>query len=239
MQQLITGAAKLGIKLNAAQVEQFQTYYYELVDWNRRINLTAIIEPEEVQLKHFLDSLTVALAFKEPADTNGLKVIDIGSGAGFPGLPLKIAFPSIDLTLLEATAKKVKFLNHIAQKLGLDKIEVVAGRAEETAIKAEYRERFDAVLSRAVALLPTLAELTLPFCKTGGGVILQKKGDTDNELCISLPAIGKLGGGQPAIKRIKLPELPDDRFLVIIKKVKPTPLQYPRRSGIPAKRPIV
>ena len=239
MQYLKTGTARLGINLNPSQIEQFQVYYQELTDWTKHINLTTITELKEVQLKHFLDSLTVILAFKQPAEMEGLRIIDIGSGAGFPGLPLKIAFPSIKLTLLEATSKKASFLHHIAHILDIEGAEVIAGRAEEIAHKAEYREQFDVVLSRAVSSLPSLVELTLPFCKTGGIVILQKKGDVEDELRRADKAIELLGGSQPEVKSIDLPELPDNRYLMVTNKMNPTPTQYPRRPGIPIKRPIV
>ena len=239
MQYLKTGAAKLGLKLNPRQLEQFYAYYRELVEWNQKINLTSITEFKEVQLKHFLDSLTVSLALKRPITRQGLRLIDVGSGAGFPGLPLMIASPFIKLVLLEATAKKAAFLYHLIQKLGLDDVEVVVGRAEEVAHKSQYREQFDMVVSRAVAPLPALIELTLPFCAVGGSVILQKKGDIEGEVNQATKATETLGGSQPEVKRIELAELADDRYLVIIGKIAPTPAKYPRRPGIPAKRPIV
>jgi len=161
----------LGLELTQEQLEQFDVYYHELVDWNRQINLTAITDYEEVQIKHFLDSLTIALAWQPD---RGNSVIDVGTGAGIPGIPLKIVFSDIKLVLLEATAKKVSFLHHITQKLGLDDVEIIVGRAEEVARVAQYREKFKLVLSRAVAPLPTLVELTLPFCALGGSFIAQK-----------------------------------------------------------------
>jgi 16S rRNA (guanine527-N7)-methyltransferase len=236
MEKLKAGAKKLGLELSTAQLEQYEIYYRELVDWNKQINLTAIIDYQEVQIKHFLDSLTVILGWQQ-AKTGA--VIDVGTGAGIPGVPLKIAFPDIKLVLLEATAKKADFLHHIISELRLDGVEIVVGRAEEVAHETRYRERFDLVLSRAVAPLPTLVELTLPFCVIGGSFIAQKKGAVDEEIGQADRAIKLLGGSLREVKRIDLEEFADERYLVAIDKVSSAPSKYPRRPGIPAKRPIV
>ena len=235
MEKLKATAAKLGIELTPGQLERFDAYYRELVDWNQRINLTAITDYEEVQLKHFLDSLTIALVW-QPA--RGNDVIDVGTGAGMPGIPLKLAFPDIKLVLLEATAKKVSFLHHIKEKLGLNDVEIIVGRAEEIAHVAQYRERFGLVLSRAVAPLPTLVELTLPFCAIGGSFVAQKKGRVDDEIAQADRAIGLLGGGVREVEEIELDEFADERCLIVIDKISPTPEQYPRRPGMPGKRPL-
>ncbi len=239
MERLISGAKKLGLQLNSEQLEKFRLYYQELIDWNQRVNLTAIIDYEEVQIKHFLDSLTVTLALKPPVSNTKLSLIDIGTGAGIPGLPIKILFPEIKLVLLEATAKKAAFLHYLYPKLELDNIEIVVGRAEEVAHLAQYREKFDVVLARGVAPLPVLVELTLPFVTIGGSFIAQKKGAANPEIRQAAKAISLLGGKLREVKRIDLEEFTDERHLIIIDKVSPTPPSYPRRPGIPAKRPLL
>ena len=238
MEKLNLGAKKLGLHLSPRQLEQFQVYYQELLDWNKRINLTAITGYEDVQIKHFLDSLTVTLAWQKPIIDAEFYLIDVGTGAGIPGIPLKILMPNIKLVLLEATAKKADFLHHIKNELKLDNVEIVVGRAEEVAHLSQYREKFNIVLSRAVAPLPILVELTLPFCAIGGVFIAQKKGAIDLEINRSTKAINILGGNLREVKRVDLEEFTDERWLVIIDKVSPAPAQYPRRPGIPAKRPI-
>ena len=237
MEKLESGAEKLSLRLTPRQFEQFKVYYQELIDWNQRLNLTAITDYEEVQVKHFLDSLTVVQALKLPL-SKGMKLIDVGTGAGIPGIPLKILLPEIELVLLDATKKKAGFLEHIIQQLNLKDVEIVVGRAEEVAHRPEYRQQFDLVLSRAVAELSALVELTLPFCAIGGRFIAQKKGSIQAEIQSARQAIFLLGGEMADVKKVELSEFSDKRQMVVIDKVGETPAQYPRRPGIPAKRPL-
>jgi 16S rRNA (guanine527-N7)-methyltransferase len=234
---LITGAAALGIPLDEAQQRQFARYYQELVEWNRRVNLTSVTEWEQVQAVHFLDSLTVALALP-PAVIQGGRVLDVGSGGGFPGLPLKIAFPRLQVGLLESRGKKAAFLRHLAARLELGGVEVYQGRAEELARDPALREAFDAVLARGLEKMPVLAEITLPFARIGGILVAQKKGDIALELAEAQEALYSLGGGTPEVRWLQVPALPEARALVVVPKVAPTPEKYPRRPGMPAKRPL-
>lgn len=237
MEKLQNGAVKLGLQLGEKELTQFQTHYEELLDWNQRMNLTSITEYTQVQINHFLDALTVVLAWNP--DSLPARVIDVGAGAGIPGIPLKIVFPQIQLVLLEATAKKAGFLSHIVKKLDLYDVEIAVGRAEEIAHQGENREQFNIVLARGVAEMAALAELTLPFCAAGGLVIAHKKGDIQREVQESKTAIATLGGKLKEVRPVTLPEFPDNRCLVVIEKVSRTPEKYPRRAGLPAKRPIV
>jgi 16S rRNA (guanine527-N7)-methyltransferase len=236
MEKLISGAVRLGIVLTSRQLEQFQAYYQELVDWNQRFNLTAIVDYQEVQIKHFLDSLTVNLVLA--TNIPGLRVIDVGSGAGLPGVPLKIVWPQIHLTLLESVAKKTTFLDYLVGKLGLEDVEVITGRAEDVAHLSAYREQFDVAISRGVAGMATLSELCLPFCRIAGIFIAQKKGDIEQEMSQADRAMALLCGRLREVKLVELPELADNRHLVVIEKIAATPPRYPRRPGIPGKRPL-
>ena len=239
MKKLIAGAGKLGIEFNAGQIKQFELYYQELIEWNEKINLTAITRYSSVQVKHFLDSLTITLALSDQGiGRPDFHIVDVGTGAGFPGVPLKILFPKPRLVLLEPTTKKTAFLHHLIRKLELENVEVLNAGAEDAAHLALYREQFDLVLSRAVALLPTLLELTLPFCQIGGRFIAQKKGEFSQEITGAKEAVAALGGKLGQIKKIELDEFDDARYLVIIDKICPTPEKYPRRPGLPRRRPI-
>ena len=233
---LATGAKALGIRLSETQTSRFVRYYDELARWNERVNLTSISEWEAVQSRHFLDSLSAALALSPQMLQSG-SFIDVGSGGGFPGLPLKLAFPGMRGTLLEATAKKTAFLAHLSEILELEDISVRTGRAETLAHEAEMREAFDMALARAVAEVATLAELTLPFVRVGGIVVMHKKADIADELEQAQGAIETLGGRLREVLPVTLLGL-DERALVVLEKQHPTPERYPRRPGMPAKRPL-
>lgn len=217
-----------------ASIEQFLLLRRELLDWNTRVNLTAITEPVEVLLKHFLD----ALSLLEIYDAEHARVLDIGAGAGFPGLPLKIARPRWDLVLLEATGKKVAFQRHIISTLHLSHIEAIHGRAEEIAHQSAYRGTFDLVTARAVAALPTLLEYAAPFCRVGGLILLPQKGELATEIEQGQRAAHALGLVYKDGHRVTLPGLSDDRRILVWEQVRPCPPQYPRSGSAMAKKPL-
>ncbi len=240
MQRLIEGAKGLGLRLTAAQQAAFQLYYEDLVAWNQKFNLTAITEYEQVQVRHFLDSLSCLLAkeTRQALSQPQSRLLDVGTGAGFPGIPLKLVCPDTHLTLLEATGKKVSFLEHVVAHLNLQQVMVIKGRAEELAHEPAHREQYNLVLARAVAELPVVAEYTLPFCRLGGWVVAQKGEAGAAEAWTAERAITLLGGELRRVVPVELPGLPEDRSLVIIQKTAPTPQTFPRRPGIPSKRPL-
>lgn len=215
-------------------LEQFLRYRQELLDWNTRVNLTAITSPEEVLIKHFLDSLSLLSVYDRP----GAHLLDIGTGAGFPGLPLKIVRPRWKVLLFEATGKKVTFLQHMIETLQLQDVVAVHGRAEELAHKAEYRASFDVVTARAVASLPTLLEYAAPFCRVGGKIILLKKGDLAEELIQGKRAAQQVGAVLEDDVAVRLPGLDDGRRLLVWEQQKLCPKQYPRNGGAMAKKPL-
>jgi 16S rRNA (guanine527-N7)-methyltransferase len=241
MQRLLAGASALGLRLTREQQASFTLYYEELVAWNQKFNLTAITEYEQVQIRHFLDSLSCLLAqeARQALGRREARMIDVGSGAGFPGIPLKLVCANAQLTLLEATGKKVTFLESLIQQLGLQTASAIKARAEDLGHDPEHRERYDLALARAVAELPVVAEYTLPFCKIGGWVIAQKGEAGAAEAWSAERAIRLLGGELRRIVHVELPGLPEDRSLVVVEKVSPTPAAYPRRPGIPSKRPLL
>ncbi len=239
MEELVVGVRKLGIEVDIESQKLFKLYYQELLVWNNKINLTAIIDYKAVQLKHFLDSLTVISVITEEELANPhLNIIDIGTGAGFPGIPLKIILPQVRLTLLDSTAKKTAFLDHIVKKLQLLDVDVVVGRAEEVAHLPVYRQQFDLVVSRAVAPMSTLIELTLPFCRIGGRLVAYKKGKIEEEMEKANKAIGIMGGKFARMEKMDIEELGKERYLVVVEKIRSTPEKYPRRIGMPTRRPI-
>lgn len=235
MEALKEGArAVVGLDLTPAQLAAFQTFAQELAEWNARFNLTAIKEPHDVQIKHFLDSLTVLKSLP----VGPLRLIDVGTGAGFPGLPLKIVRPDLKLTLVEATGKKVRFCQHVAEKLGLEGVRVVHARAEEVGQMVEHRERYDWAVARAVAEMPVLAEYLLPLVVRGGGFVAQKSKDAPAEVQAAEGALRKLGGTLERLIEVELPGVVDPRYLVLVRKTAATPRDYPRRPGLPSKQPI-
>lgn len=224
-----------GICINSSQKQQFDKYYRLLVEWNKVMNLTGITDYDEVNLKHFTDSLTIVKVIH----MNGVKsLIDVGTGAGFPGLPLKIVFPEIKIVLLDSLNKRIRFLNTVIDELGLQGIYAVHGRAEELAKKREYRENFDLCVSRAVANLSTLCEYCLPFVKTGGSFISYKSGSADEEIENAKKAVNILGGKIVKTEKFVLPGTDMGRTLVKIDKIGKTPGKYPRKAGTPGKEPL-
>lgn len=235
LEKFKSGLNKLEIELSESQVQQFLTYYEMLIEKNKVMNLTAITEFEDVVEKHFLDSLSLI----QQMDLNqGLKVLDLGTGAGFPGIPLKIAFPELELVLMDSLNKRINFLNEVIDALKLEKIIAVHGRAEEMARKPEYREQFDLCVSRAVANLASLSEYCLPFVAVGGHFISYKSGEIEEEVNQSKKAIFLLGGKIENVKKFRLVETEAERSFVRIEKVKKTPKTYPRKAGTPSKNPI-
>jgi len=236
MEPLRQAVSALGIELVDAQLDKFYTYYKEMVDWNQRVNLTGITKFQDVLTKHYLDSLSVSLALSDELKSNG-SFIDVGTGAGFPGIPLCLAFPGMGGTLLDATGKKTIFLEYIVEILGLDRLSVVKDRAETLAMAPEHREVYDIVLGRGLAGMAAFAELTLPFAKVGGLVIAQKLTNSSEEIAAASNAIELLGGELKEIIQVAQKGL-ENRALVVVKKIMPTPMRYPRRPGSPSKNPL-
>lgn len=226
---------EIGIKLSELQQKQFDQFYELLVEWNKVMNLTGITEYEKVNEKHFVDSLSIVKAI----DLNSIDtIIDIGTGAGFPGIPLKIAFPHLNIVLLDSLNKRIKFLNTVIEELGLEDIRTIHGRAEDFAKQVEYREQFDLCVSRAVANLSTLSEYCIPYVKKEGMFIPYKSGEIDEELEQSKKAIHVLGGKLEGTVRFQLPGTEIGRSFVKIKKVQNTAKKFPRKAGLPTKEPI-
>ena len=221
--------------LNSEQIRRFVIYAAELVDWNQRVNLTAIRTVEEIWTKHFCDSLSILELFKTVAIPENW--IDIGTGAGFPGLPIKIVHPKIKMTLVDSVEKKIKFCDHILRLMDITATTLI-NRAEEIGHNSQMRESFDCAVARAVANLSTLCELGLPLVKVGGLLIAQKSVSAFNEIELARNALNILGGTVDRVEKIHLENVDDDRLLIQIRKIKATPSNYPRRPGIPSKRPL-
>lgn len=229
------GLAALNVELSESQIRQFLRYYELLVEWNKVMNLTAITEYEEVILRHFLDSLASVKVWDfKNTDT----VIDVGCGAGFPGIPLKIAFPNIRLVLLDSLNKRIRFLNQVLEELGLSEVKTIHGRAEDFARQKEYREQFDLVVSRAVANLSTLSEYCLPYVKVNGRFLAYKSGKIDEEVSAAQKAVKLLGGSPARVVKFQLPDTDLDRSFVMVKKEKQTSQRFPRKAGMPGKEPL-
>lgn len=225
----------LGFSLSEAQQKSFQLYSEQLVAWNQQFNLTAITDPEEIEIKHFLDSLTCLLAM----DLQQLdRVVDVGSGAGFPGLPLKIVCPQVQLTLVESNRKKSEFMQHVSNMLGLTNIEVVDARVEDIGKDANFRQQFDWAVARAVASMPVLLEYLLPLLRVGGKGVAQKGDAGLTEVQEAESSMQILGGKLKQVIPVELPTVAETRYLILFEKVAETPEKYPRRTGIPAKRPL-
>lgn len=224
---------EFNIEINEEQIKSFEKYINLLLEWNEKINLTAITQPEEVKLKHFVDSLTV-LKYINDDD----KVIDIGTGAGFPGIPLKIMNENTKITLLDSLNKRINFLNIVIETLNLRNIQAIHGRAEEIARNKLYREKYDVAVSRAVANLSTLSEYMLPFVKVGGKCICMKGANVNEEIEKAKNAIKELGGEIERVDNFYLSDNDNERNIIIIRKVKETSSKYPRKAGTPSKEPL-
>lgn len=235
MNQFKKEALLFGVELNETQLSQFYTYYEMLIEWNEKINLTAITDFDEVLKKHFLDSIAIGRILNQ---NDIISILDIGTGAGFPGIPIKIAFPNVEITLMDSLNKRVNFLNEVIEKLSLKKISAMHGRAEDFAKKDLMREKFDLCVSRAVANLSSLSEFCLPYVKVGGRFVSYKSEKAKEELEASKNAISILGGGNVICDEFSLPDTDFNRTFVIIEKIKETPDKYPRKAGTPIKQPL-
>ena len=235
---LIDGAQKIGINLNKEQIKIFSQYLELLIQWNQKINLTSLKTPQEIIIKHFLDSISCIKVFDKYIDIEGISIIDVGTGAGFPGIPIKIVCPSISLSLLEARKKKTIFLEKIVEEMNFQRVEILNGRAEAFGKCPDYREKYDIALSRAVALLSTLSEYCLPLIRVGGLFVAQKGRSYKEEIDKALKTVQLLGGELIGVENVRIPFINQERYLLVIKKIKDTPSKYPRKEGLPQKRPL-
>ena len=235
MDRLNSITKQFGLELSDKQIEQFSKYYDILVEWNKVMNLTAITEKEDVIIKHFADSLLLS-KYKDLHEN--IDVIDVGTGAGFPGIPLKIAFPELNITLMDSLNKRLKFLDEVIDELGLQDIHTVHSRAEDGGRNKDLREKFDLCVSRAVANLSSLSEYCMPFVKVGGYFVPYKSGDIEEELAQAKKAVAILGGEIENVTGFELPGGEGSRSLIKIKKMKPISAKYPRKAGLPGKEPL-
>lgn len=235
VEQFTSQLAEDGISLSAEQVDQFASYYQLLVEWNQKMNLTAITEEGEVYLKHFYDSLSAAtfFDFNQP-----LSIVDVGAGAGFPSIPLKICFPHLKITIVDSLRKRITFLSELTQQLGLREVRLFHQRAETFAREKEHREQYDLAMARAVARLNVLAELCIPLVKREGFFLALKGAKGAEELAEAKKAIQLLGGKLERTQSLELPFHAGERWFILIRKVKDTPKKYPRQPGIPNKQPL-
>ncbi len=243
MQTLISGATAAGIPLTREQIEQFRVFAALLAEWNQKMNLTSITESVDVQKKHFLDCLVGLPLVGEEIGASlppkrGLACVDIGTGAGFPGVPLKIAWPSLKLTLVDGTAKKIRFLDEVVNALALENVTLVQGRAEELGRDRRFRGQFDLAAARAVARLNTLTEYVLPFVRQGGLAVIYKGPNAAEEFMEARNAIELLGGETVRFAPVAVPTLDEERRVILIKKLRKTPRIYPRQQGLPRKEPL-
>ena len=236
MEQLIQQAHScFGIRLSSNQVAALSVYEQELLDWNKKFNLTAIRDTEGIRTKHFLDSMSCALAWKDHPPRS---LVDVGTGAGFPGIVLKILYPGMALTLIESVGKKATFCRHVVEKLALDGVELLTARAEDAGQMPLHREKYDWAVARAVANLPVLAELLLPLVRVGGAMLAQKGEGAPAEAQSAEGAFRLLGGSLRQLIPVALPGVAEERTLVVVYKISATPPSYPRRAGLPAKKPL-
>lgn len=232
-----SGLKELGLEATEKQQSQFEQFTSLMLEWNEKINLTAITEPEDIVIKHYLDSL-VPLIYREKYKLDFSKALDMGTGAGFPGMPLKIMLPEVFFTLADSLNKRITYLETVIAELGLHNVEAVHGRAEEMGQDRKHREQYSIVFSRAVAATSVLAEYCLPFVKVGGHFVALKGPGVEEELNAGKRAIKEMGGKTIGVEILELPLSHDPRTLVVIEKQTPTPMKYPRRAGLPAKKPI-
>lgn len=229
--------ANYGFKLSSKQKEQFATYYNKLIEFNKKVNLTRITDKNEVYLKHFFDSITPLLEFSD-LFKGEKSLCDVGAGAGFPSLPIKILCPDLSITIVDSLGKRLKFLDELVSDLSLDKVTLVHSRAEDVGQNKNLREKFDLVTGRAVARMSVLSEYCLPLAKVDGYLVALKGPKAQDELADAKNAIEVLGGSVKEVKELMLPDTDDERTLIVVKKVKATPKKYPRQAGTPSRKPL-